>query len=242
MMGRRADSMSLDRTLVALGLATLVATIAVTTAIGCEGNVLLIRNTVRLSLAWYVVAVGAMLFFSPADWEAKSVRGRVVRWCWTWALVCFLVHLVLAFQFFHHWSHANAFERSRQMSGVGEGIYGAYLFTVLWMADVAYWWLRPLGYASRSYWIDRSLHTFMLFIVLNGTIVFDKGIIRWAGALGGIALAVAWWMARRTRSARQALASSRQDDDSAVEGPDAVTGSGGVTPGRYAFAERNANE
>ncbi len=207
-MTTRADSRSLGIAAVVLGTMVLAAVVAATFAVGTEEGVLMIRNTVRLALAWYLVALSAMLFFVPDDWRANSLRGQMVRWCWTWALICFFVHLVLAFQFFHHWSNAHAVERSRQMSGWGEGIYFAYLFTVLWIADVVYWWLRPGGYASRSHWIDRSLHTFMLFIVLNGTIVFDHGIIRVAGALGGLVLIGAWIVARRPR--RQAWAASTQ--------------------------------
>ena len=78
------------------------------------------------------------------------------------------------------------------MSGVGEGIYVSYLFTLLWAADVAWWWLQPGRYTNRAAWIDRSLHGFMLFIVLNGMVVFETGAIRWAGLLGLAVLAVAW--------------------------------------------------
>ena len=109
----------------------------------------------------------------------------------------------MAFHFFHHWSHAHAFERTREVSGVGEGIYVSYLFTLLWAADVAWWWLRADRYAVRSVWIDRSLQAFMLFIVLNGTVVFESGPIRWAGLLGLAALSVAWWVAPGGRRSRQ---------------------------------------
>ena len=228
-MTTRVDSRSLGIAAVVLGTIVLAAVVAATFAIGTEEGVLMIRNTVRLALAWYLVALSAMLFFVPDDWRAKSLRGQIVRWCWTWALICFFVHLVLAFQFFHHWSHAHAMERSRQMSGWGEGIYFAYLFTLLWIADVGWWWLRPGGYANRSPWIDRSLHTFMLFIVLNGMIVFDHGIIRVAGALGGVVLIVVWIVARRSRLRRQALAASTPAYiGSAAEELDAAAGSGAV--------------
>ncbi len=131
-----------------------------------------------------------MLFLRPADWAIETPRGWAARWCWTWGLVCFLVHLAMAFHYFHHWSHAHAFERTREVSGVGEGIYVSYLFTWLWGADVAYWWLSPGGYAARSRWIDRTLQAFMLFIVINGTIVFETrgdslGGRGGAGAVGG---------------------------------------------------------
>jgi hypothetical protein len=203
---------------VALGAAMLAATlalsVALSVALGSDLGDLLTRNTIRLSLAWYAVAVGLMLFLAPDEWAAgtpvsatgRPRRGWLARWCWTWGLVCFLVHLGMAFHYFHYWSHAHAFERTRQVAHVGEGIYISYLFTVLWGADVAYWWLNPRGYASRSPWIDRTLQAFMLFIVLNGMVVFESGPIRWAGLLGLAVLTVAWRMARGGRRSRQAAA------------------------------------
>ncbi|HEX4146536.1 MAG TPA: hypothetical protein VHY91_23750 [Pirellulales bacterium] len=205
-MGLRGNWIGMNLAVLALGMALLAATLALSVALGSDVGDLLTRNTVRLSLAWYAAAVGWMLFLEPEDWAAGTARGRLVRWCWTWGLVCFLVHLAMAFHYFHHWSHADAFARTRQVSGVGEGIYVSYLFTLLWAADVAYWWVDPQGYAGRPAWIARSLHTFMLFIVLNGTVVFESGPIRWAGLLGLALLAVAWWMARLGRRSRQAAA------------------------------------
>ncbi|HEY1784227.1 MAG TPA: hypothetical protein VGG30_01715 [Pirellulales bacterium] len=199
---------------VALGAAMLAATLALSVALGSDLGDLLTRNTVRLSLAWYAAAVGLMLFLAPDEWAVGTPvsatgwpgRGWLARWCWTWGLICFLVHLGMAFHYFHYWSHAHAFERTRQVAHVGEGIYISYLFTVLWGADVVYWWLNPRGYASRPAWIDRTLHAFMLFIVLNGMVVFESGPIRWAGLLGLAVLAVAWRMARGGRRSRQATA------------------------------------
>jgi hypothetical protein len=212
-MGWRSLSVGMNLAAVALGMAALAATLAFSAAFGSDVGDLLTRNTVRLSLVWYAAAVCLMLFLTPTDWAAgtvgsgttrtSSARAEVARWCWTWGLICFLVHLAMAFHYFHHWSHAHAFERTRQVARVGEGIYVSYLFTVLWGADVAYWWLRPERYASRSPWIDRSLHAFMLFIVLNGTVVFESGPIRWAGLLGLAVLAVAWWVARGGRRSRR---------------------------------------
>ena len=212
-MGWRSISIGLNLAAVVLGLALLGATLALSVAFGSDVGDSLTRNTVRLSLAWYAAAVCLMLFLRPGDWAAGTAisvtgwpaRGWVARWCWTWGLICFLVHLAMAFHYFHHWSHAHAFERTRQVARVGEGIYVSYLFTLLWSADVLYWWLRPDRYASRSPGIDRSLHAFMLFIVLNGMVVFESGPIRWAGLLGLAVLAVAWRVARVGRRSRRTV-------------------------------------
>jgi hypothetical protein len=195
-MGPRYGSGRLNLAAIALGLATVAGTVGLTAALAGDVGDLLIRNTVRLSLLWYLAAICLMFFLRPADWAIETPRGWTARWCWTWGLICFLVHLAMAFHYFHHWSHSHAFERTKQVSGVGEGIYVSYLFTLLWAADVAYWWLWPERYATRARWIGRVLQAFMLFIVINGTIVFETGAIRWAGALGLVLLAAVWWMAR----------------------------------------------
>jgi hypothetical protein len=140
----------------------------------------LIRNTIRLALLLYVVALTATL------------RGKPMRWLWTLALFVYLLHVAAAFHFAHGWSHAAAVEHTRQISGVGEGIFVNHLFTLLWTADVFWWWLWPDKYAGRSVWFDRGLHSFMLFVIFNATVVFETGATRWVGlALLGWLLAVA---------------------------------------------------
>ena len=162
------------------------------------------RNTIRLSLAWYALALFLMMRLSRSDWATVTLRGRLARWCWTWGLFAFLVHLAAAFHYFHQWSHAHAFEHTRQVSGWGEGIYLSYLFTLLWAADTVWWWLLPSAYAVRSEWLHRALHAFMLFIAFNSTVVFETGPIRWAAAAGTAALAIAWLVKRqRTHVAPQ---------------------------------------
>lgn len=148
----------------------------------------LTRNTIRLALVWYWIALFLMTHMRPGK---GSVRARAARWCWTWGAVCYLAHVAMAFHFFHSWSHAHAFEHTRQVGGVGEGLYASYLFTALWVADALWWWCWPVAYAGRSPWWDRSLHAFMLFIIFNGTVVFATGTVRWVGGLAFGLLAVA---------------------------------------------------
>lgn len=136
------------------------------------------------------------------DWRAESAWGRAAQWCWSWAVVVFVVHLAMAFHFFHQWSHQRAFDHTRDVSGVGEGIYVSYLFTWLWIGDAAWWWARPASYAGRNVWLSFTLHLFMLFIVFNGTVVFEDGPIQIAGATGTLAIAAAWLTGCKQRKNR----------------------------------------
>ena len=155
----------------------------------------LTRNTVRVALAYYAAAAALMLVLRPAEWAAASWRGRLARGCWTLAWAAYLVHLAMAFHHVDHWSHARAVARTHARTGFGEGIYLSHLFTLLWTLDVAWWWLRPAGYADRPAWAHRGLHGFMAFMVFNATVVFEQGWIRWAG-LAGFAVLAAVWLGR----------------------------------------------
>jgi len=199
---RRTARLPLDTTMIVGGTLLLVVLLALTRLLASDTGNLLTRNTVRLSLAWYGAALCLMMQLrGAADWRAETSLGRLARWCWTWAIVVFLVHLAMAFHYYHGWSHAHAFQRTREVSGVGEGIYVSYLFTWCWIADALGWWWQPARYAARSPWIDRVLHTFMLLIVFNGMVVFETGGIRWAGCIMFVVLTAVWLASHRPRPA-----------------------------------------
>jgi hypothetical protein len=176
-----------------LGTGSLVAVILFTRVFATDVGDSLTRNTVRLSLVWYAVTLFQMMRLTASDWSAATPFGQLTRWCWTWALICFLVHVLAAFHYYHHWSHAHAFEHTRQVAGIGEGLYFSYLFTGIWIADVAAWWLWPARYAARPALIDRALHGMMIFIVFNSMVVFESGFIRWAGLAMVVVLGWAWF-------------------------------------------------
>jgi hypothetical protein len=161
----------------------------------------LTRGTARVAVLWYGSAAALLLCLGPADGTAATPRGRLARWCWTLAWAAYAVHVVTAFHHYHHWSHADAVRHTAEVSGVGAGVYVSHLFGLLWIADVAYWWLAPRRHAARSVWVGRLLHGFMAFIVFNATVVYESGPIRGFG-LGLFALLGLLWLRRwRTRPA-----------------------------------------
>jgi len=197
----RAVSPPLSRTPVVLAcllwlvLLTAIFTLPALTGAPDMGDDLT-RNTIRLSLLYYAIALSLMLFLRQADWTATTGRGQLARCCWTLAWAALLVHLAMALHHVDHWSHAASIERARQRTGFGEGVYVSYLFTLLWSADVSWWWLRPRRYPTRPLCVDVASHAFMLFIVFNATVVFESGLIRWAGAtlfVGLAALVLVRW-------------------------------------------------
>src|SRR5262245_11026588 len=55
----------------------------------------LIRNTVRLALLYWAAAA------------AMIIRGAsTARLTWTLSCIAYLVHVAMAFEYAHHWSHA----------------------------------------------------------------------------------------------------------------------------------------
>jgi hypothetical protein len=155
-----------------------------------------IRATIRVALLYYTLAVTLMSRLRPPEWAATG-RGQLTRWCWTLAWAAYLIHLAMAFHHYHHWSHADAVAHTRAVSGVGAGIYVSHLFTLLWTLDVAFWWLSPERYATRPAWVDVALHSFMVFVIFNGTVVYESGTIRWAGLGMFTVLALVWLLNRR---------------------------------------------
>jgi hypothetical protein len=158
----------------------------------------LTRYTVRLALACYAVAATLMLLLRPDEQRGNSPRARLARWCWTFAWATYLVHLAMAFHHYHHWSHAAAVEHTEAVSGFGKGIYLSHLFTLVWTADVLFWWLRPGRHAGRSSSIDWLLHGFMVFIIFNATVTYETGPIRWAGLALFTGLAGVWIYRRQS--------------------------------------------
>jgi len=164
------------------------------------------RHTVRLALVYYALGATLMLLLLPADWLAFSGRVRPARWCWTFAWATYLVHLAMAFHYYHGWSHADAVAHTQEVSGFGPGIWFSHLFTLVWTVDVALWWLWPAGYARRSLWWDRLLHGYMAFIIFNATVVYEQGAIRWAGMLLFAELGAVLLYRRMTSAARNGKA------------------------------------
>ena len=145
--------------------------------------------------SWLIHAGG----FSKAPPKARMI--------WTMGCAFFLAHVACAFAVYHHWSHLAAYEdtarQTRAMTGwdSGAGLYVNYAFAAAWLGEVIWWWLAPASLGHRPVWIACVWHGFYAFMVLNGTIVFGHGAVRWFGALVFISLAIAGWRSPERRRA-----------------------------------------
>ncbi len=149
---------------------------------------MLIAWSARVVVAFYLLRLAFdVLVADPVR------RDRWARWAWTVGFVVYLVHVALAFQFLHHWSHAAAVEhaarRTFEVVGFefGAGLYFNYVFTLLWLIDVVLWWRRsrPGRMVSPAYyWTMQAIFAFMMF---NATVVFGPAFWKWV-ALGTLVL------------------------------------------------------
>ena len=70
------------------------------------------------------------------------------------------------------------------------GIWFNYAFLAAWIIDAAWLWSDEESYLRRRRALSWGLHGFLLFMVINGAIIFAPDYVRWPGA---IALAVLGW-------------------------------------------------
>src|SRR5436853_3325012 len=122
-----------------------------------------VRETIRVGLVCYAGAVVLMLL--------EPGRERLARRLWTVAWAVYVIHVGLAFHYYHGWSHADAVAHTQAVAGWGGGIYVSYAFTLVWGLDVAWWWLAPAARARRPAWLGGLLHGFLAFILFNGAVV-----------------------------------------------------------------------
>jgi hypothetical protein len=173
---------------------------------------LLTRWTVRLALACYVACLAGWLA-APVGMPGRSLR-LAGPWLWTAGCLLFLLHVASAFHFYHHWSHAAAWESTAAetdaLLGIrfGEGIYFSYAFALFWAADVLWMWAGRVWIADMpGSGVRMAVQGYLLFIAFNGAIVFEAGPTRWAGlaaclVLGGLAVWAAYnWARNEQRTA-----------------------------------------
>jgi hypothetical protein len=182
--------------IIVVGLVSMLATWGLSFWPGVEFGEAWIRNTARASVLWYWAAMVTVLGGFGLKSQDQS-RERISRWLWSWGAIVYWLHVVVAFHYYHHWSHEKAFTHVEKASSFGPGIYVSYFFTVLWAVDALWWWLAASSYRSRPRWLSQAIHGFMLFIVFNATLIFERGLIQWIGAAIFLSLGWLWWKSRR---------------------------------------------
>ena len=161
-------------------------------------GVLLTLWTIRLAVGCYVLRL-----FLDAGTRQPARRDQLARWIWSAACGLYLMHVVAAFHYIHGWSHARAFEQTaRQTAEVtgldwGGGIYFNYLFTLLWLGDVAVWWRNQAWHLAARRWRSFVQATFA-FMMVNATAVFGPSFWKWLA--GGVCVVRFFLLVRRKQT------------------------------------------
>ncbi len=153
-----------------------------------------------------LLADGAAALYAVAMVLWLLRRDTVARLAWTAGCAIFVTHVAFAFQFYHHWSHSEAYlATARQTADLfgplwGWGLYLNYAFTLLWIVDTIWWWAGLENYRRRAGWIAVAVHSFLAFMFFNATVVFGRGWTRWIGAATAIAVAALYGISRMRTS------------------------------------------
>lgn len=150
-----------------------------------EWSSTLVRGTAWLCFAFYIATLYGWL-----TWHGQVKVYERLRFFWTLGFLIFLIHVVCAFHLVHRWSHQSAWDATQLQGGYGDGIYANYLVLIIWLLDVAWWWLSPQGYPQRSRWLHIAIHGFLLFMWFNAAVIFAHDELASMGIAGFTLLAV----------------------------------------------------
>ncbi|HYE78942.1 MAG TPA: hypothetical protein VEI97_13235 [bacterium] len=159
---------------------------------------LLTHASAAVAFLAYLLAVALQL--RPASESAHTVQNRLA---WTLAFLLLIVHVLCAFHFIHHWSHADAFaataRQTAALTGVnsGSGLWVNYALIAVWLLDLIWRWASPTSHQSRPRLVTISLHAFLAFIWFNATVIFGHGLIRWLSLIAWILLLLLYLLHRR---------------------------------------------
>ena len=137
---------------------------------------------IQWTARWAVCGYLARIWVEIDDRSKVSTRMLARRW-WTFGCVGFVLHVICAFHFAHHWSHAAAWEatarRTAEMTGwySGWGLAVNEGFLVLWICDTILWW-RNLAWPENRI-IFRSIQLVFAFLMIQATVVFGPPVWKW---------------------------------------------------------------
>ena len=129
----------------------------------------------------------AMVVVLAAEMRGAKSTSLAISLLWLSGAMLALAHSIGALVTFHQGSQLAAFEstanQTQQLLGFrfGAGLFVNYLFVIVWQADAAIRLLMPKRYPDFPKWVRYSVTGFLVFIAINGAIVFQGGVTRYVG-------------------------------------------------------------
>lgn len=133
------------------------------------------------------VSMILMVVVLAAEMRGAKSTNLAIALLWLTGAMLALVHSIGALLTFHQGSQLAAYEstakQTEQLLGFrfGAGLYVNYLFVIVWQADAAFRLLMPKRYPDFPSWIRYGVTGFLVFIAINGAIVFQGGVTRYVG-------------------------------------------------------------
>jgi len=144
--------------------------------------------SVRIALwCWFLFAM---------CWLPKNRSPVWLRWTWTLGTAFHVMHVLLAFAYFHDGSHQMAMQhtarRTAEFTGIHwtGGIWFNHLFMLVVVFEAVLWWMTPRNVLNRSRFWNWIIYGFCLFMIGNAGVVFVQGPVRWIN-LAGLAIVAA---------------------------------------------------
>ncbi len=150
------------------------------------------------------VWLATALFVAGEAGKARESRSGSTGWpwmVWTAGAVLLAVHMAIALDVRHGWSHASVVrtveDQARAVYGVGwgGGAWMNYAFLALWLIECAWWRIAPGPYRARLWAITAATRAFYALMLVNSAIVFAAPSRRPAGL---VLIAILLWAWRDT--------------------------------------------
>ena len=145
----------------------------------------------------------ALLLYTAGEYGRTREPAR--RWAgpvWVLGVASYLAHVAVAFGTHHGWSHTAAYAYTAAQTDAlvglawGGGLWVNYAFTLLWVAEGAWWLALPASYVRRAPAWTTAVRGAFLFMIVNGAVVFAPGPRQ---VLGVAVVAALIWIWRRPR-------------------------------------------
>ncbi len=150
---------------------------------------------VSLVAIWIAMAAWTV---AMASWYL-SKNGKIQNTFWMIGLMAFGVHIWSAFDGFYGWSLDTALDETARLTEEvtgwrsGVGLWVNFAFFAALAADFAMRVFREGGVCAKQ---NRIVEILVIFMMINGAIVFADGPVRWFGIVLLVGLVAAVWYAK----------------------------------------------
>ena len=152
------------------------------------------------------IALGLMVLVFAIEIRGGKSTDRTTASLWLVGALLALGHSLGALATFHHGSHLLAMKATAQQThellGIrfGAGLFVNYAFDLVWLVDAMIRMISPAIYSKLPNAYRYCTNGFLIFIAINGAIVFQSDWIRAIGLVGvGILLVLSWQRRKRLR-------------------------------------------